>query len=463
MRLFKIKNINRYLFSLISLISMVSFMYPDIIITAGHSYYIYSKGNFYKNALDALIYKNNHIPAVYELPIYIIFAIWNLPLRIISLLIGKDVFGFYASNSTNSSLLFKLLWAKLFVILFLVLSAYVVYKICLELGMSNRKSKNTVFMFLFSIFTFFPVLIHSQYDIIPLFFMLMGIFYFMKNKIILFIVYFSIALVMKTYAIFIFIPLLLLYEKNIKKIFMNILLVSSLLVILKLYLKGDYYYHISQKDFTIGMMNRLFTSNIISSNGHISIFIIILFFVCCFSYLKVLEKDEMKILSIYIPLIVFMGFFSFVPYNLQWIILLSPFISIMISINYTKTNKILEALLSFSAFMTIILYCNEIILFIESYYLPKIYRANGVQKFQSIYQIVEGIFKNSVILGHVPDLLSTIFVGSSIVFLILNFPQKKWSINNIEKTEITEKDNLIRLSIPTVLVVLFLFCYYYSG
>ena len=52
--------------------------------------------------------------------------------------------------------------------------------------------------------------------------------------------------------------------------------------------------------------------------------------------------------------------------------------------------------------------------------------------------------KNSVILGHVPDLLSTIFVGSSIVFLILNFPQKKWSINNIEKTEITEKDNLIR-------------------
>ena len=143
MRLFKIKNINRYLFSLISLISMVSFMYPDIIITAGHSYYIYSKGNFYKNALDALIYKNNHIPAVYELPIYIIFAIWNLPLRIISLLIGKDVFGFYASNSTNSSLLFKLLWAKLFVILFLVLSAYVIYKICLELGMSNRKSKNT--------------------------------------------------------------------------------------------------------------------------------------------------------------------------------------------------------------------------------------------------------------------------------------------------------------------------------
>ena len=44
---------------------------------------------------------------------------------------------------------------------------------------------------------------------------------------------------MKTYAIFIFIPLLLLYEKNIKKIFMNILLFSSLLVILKLYLKGE--------------------------------------------------------------------------------------------------------------------------------------------------------------------------------------------------------------------------------
>ena len=157
-----------------------------------------------------------------------------------------------------------------------------------------------------------------------------------------------------------------------------------------------------------------------------------------------------------------MSFFSLILYHPQWLIILAPFLCIMLAINNTIINRILEIILSIS-YLIVSLTIFKIVFgvgIINSYYLSKIYRNHGAQKFQNISEIIQKIYKNE------PALLSlalTVFVSSCIAFLVLNFPKKNWSIKDIEKTEITGKDNLIRLSIPLVLIMLLLFCYYYSG
>ncbi len=447
---------------ILAIISTLCFLHPDIFVTTRHSYYLYNHGNFYQNAMDGVLMNNNKTPAVYELPLYLIFTVWNFPLYIISKISGHDVFGFYTSDLSKSIFIFKLLWAKILVIIFLFLTSKYIQKISLELGFSLDKAKKTTFIFLISIFTFFPVFIFSQYDVIPLFFITVGIYHYIRNDKKKFFIYFALAITLKTYAIFIFLPLLLLIEKKIIKLILNFLTVLSPLIVLKILLIHDLPYHESQNFFTEEMLRRIFAATLPASHGNISIFIMIMFFICLFSYLKHPENDELKIFSIYIPLLVYMSFFSLILYHPQWLIILAPFLCIMLAINNTIINRILEIILSVS-YLIVSLTIFKIVFgvgIINSYYLSKIYRNHGAQKFQNISEIIQKIYKNE------PALLSlalTVFVSSCIAFLVLNFPKKNWSIKDIEKTEITGKDNLIRLSIPLVLIMLLLFCYYYSG
>ena len=450
------------IFIVLAMISTLCFLHPDIFITTRHSYYLYSHGNFYQNTMNVIVTANGNVTAVYELPLYLIFAVWNFPLYIISKILGHDAFGFYTSDLSKSIFIFKLLWAKILVIIFLFSTSKYIQKISLELGFSLEKAKKTAFIFLISIFTFFPVFIFSQYDIIPLFFIMAGIYHYIRKDKKKFFIYFAIAITLKTYAIFIFLPLLLLIEKKIFKILVNFLLVLSPLIFLKLFLIHDKFYHLSQIAFTNEMLRRLLAATLMGSHGSISIFIMIMFFICLFSYLKYPENDELKIFSIYIPLLVYMSFFSLILYHPQWLIILAPFLCITLAINNTTINRILEVILSVSYLIVSFIIFKVVfsVEIINSYFLPKIYRNHGAQKFQNISEIIQKVYKNEPVLL---TLALTLFVSSCIGFLVLNFPKKNWSIKDIEKTEITEKDNLIRLSIPVVLVMLLLFCYYYSG
>ena len=129
------KNVFYAVLSAIILISIFSFVHPDIFVTTRHSYYLYSKGNFYQNAMNGVLgEKNAKVPAVYELPIYIIFAIWNFPLYVISKLSRHDIFGFYTGDISKSIFIFKILWAKLLVFFFLFFTLKRIYEICLEFG-----------------------------------------------------------------------------------------------------------------------------------------------------------------------------------------------------------------------------------------------------------------------------------------------------------------------------------------
>lgn len=72
---------------LVYAVSMVMFMYADVFATVEHSFNFLDSLfsgrvlDFYQIAIEHSAYSH---PAVYDIPIYIIFGVWNLPAYIIN-------------------------------------------------------------------------------------------------------------------------------------------------------------------------------------------------------------------------------------------------------------------------------------------------------------------------------------------------------------------------------------------
>ncbi len=196
--------------------------YNDILVTAKQGYNFWNllaEGRPFDFYMEASIYTGNpYYPvkqgAAYLFPVYFIFAIWNFPTWLIEKLSGRSLF-----NTIPS-----MIWMKLMLILFLVVSANVVY------GIVNRSEKKAyasfaAFLFSSSIITIYPIAIIGQYDILGMPFLLWGISAWKEKNNRKFIAFFSVAAVFKYFSLLYFLPLLLLREKRLRIILADIIVV----------------------------------------------------------------------------------------------------------------------------------------------------------------------------------------------------------------------------------------------
>ena len=199
--------------ALIIVVLFFCFAYSDILITTKDSlnlWQILFNGHpleFYSINYGLVVDK--FLPVAtkvcYEIPIFIIFAIWNFPLWI-----AQSVF----HVSITSSLL-CMIWLKSILVVFLALCVWVIKKICVEIKIDNKHISWVIFAFISSPLLLISLFIMSQYDIIAIFFMLLGIWMYIRGNIKWFVIWFSIAILLKLFALFIFIPLILLSNKKI--------------------------------------------------------------------------------------------------------------------------------------------------------------------------------------------------------------------------------------------------------
>lgn len=146
------------------------FAQVDIRITAEHSFKLLEGhiADFYTACYEWNgAYAANYLPST-----YIVFALWNLPMKII----GKvpDIWG---------SSMHLVLWYKLFPICMYFLSGYILEKICIEnLKFSSKKARIVLYMFFTTPIAFFSQFIFGQYDIFTVFFMLLGLKYYFDSK-----------------------------------------------------------------------------------------------------------------------------------------------------------------------------------------------------------------------------------------------------------------------------------------
>lgn len=103
---------------------------------------------------------------------YWLFALWNIPLRVLGVMTEATMEAPYAA----------VMWYKALPVLFYLFSGYLIYDLALLLEMGPRKAKICAYVFLTAPIGFFSQFLFGQYDILTVFFMLLGMRAWLKRQ-----------------------------------------------------------------------------------------------------------------------------------------------------------------------------------------------------------------------------------------------------------------------------------------
>lgn len=321
-------------------IAFLSFSYGDILCTLDNSVLLVKAirdGEFLNYYDYTLLYGNTYWPADYDILIYIIFALWNIPIILLHLFFGYD----YILSG------WSLMWGKGISVVFIIGVAYGVYKICRLLDIDKRMSYIACFLVFSSVSVFAPVFMIAQYDSISLMFMVFGFYFYLKGEYKKFLILFAIAIPLKMFAIFLLVPLILLKEKRIFIALFQIAITCVFGMIPKVLFAGDPVYQFrtgSQNEYAL---TKLLNSSVSYGSYEVPIFLTLLVAICIYCYVKELKNDKENILyPIYISALVFSSFIAFVSINDYWIVIAVPFIIVLIMCNpeKMKINILLETM-----------------------------------------------------------------------------------------------------------------------
>ena len=148
------------------------------------------------------------VPIIYGFLTFLFIAIWNLPLWLLQEFAGVNVF---------TSVL-CLAWMKVINVLFMLGTAWLVQRISLHLAPTSRWVPWSGFFFLTSGFLVAAVFVMVQFDIIYMFFAMLGLYFVVHDRRKAFVVAFAVAVAIKWFPLFVFLPVLLLVEKRISRI-----------------------------------------------------------------------------------------------------------------------------------------------------------------------------------------------------------------------------------------------------
>ncbi len=310
------------------------YTYTDIILTTKSGitfwYIITGKESLRDFYLVQYPLGSDIVYAGYDFFIYIIFAIWDFPLFIFEKITSTSFENYYIT----------LLYAKSIIIVFTIACSYEVYEIIKYITKDKERAGIGVFSFIFSILTLQTIVINTGYDVISVFFTLAGIQAYLKNENKKFIVLFACAITCKTFAIIVFIPLVLLRWKNILWIIGIGLISISLLIIPRLF----FVYPVVEEGLgsvsTLWYTEYLFGDKAPLSFGNMPLFFGFFFLICVYCWCNTKKISEEII--IYISLLSMANFFLTCTTHPYWIILMMPYIAILECINMNELpNKLL--------------------------------------------------------------------------------------------------------------------------
>lgn len=318
-------------FAAIPLFFFCIYTYTDIIITTQDGiavwYAIFDEGSISRFYMTPYPFRDGIYPA-YDFFIYIIFAIWDLPLYIYEK-IAKSSFG---------DIYILVLYAKSICLFFLVLCANKLYNLAYRVTGDGKKAGWSCFSFIFSVTVFQAVVIICGYDVISLFFTLCGIYAYLEKRDKKFVFYFSCAIACKMFALWIFIPLLLLRYKKVWKVIIGFLGGIGLMVLPKLYFMfsqaASGVQTLIEKESTLVSTNAVnyISRYLWSSEAPVAtifmpwlfFFLFILWVWCWFN------KKELSDKTIIYVCLIGMSIFMLTCYtHPQWMILVMPYIAIL--------------------------------------------------------------------------------------------------------------------------------------
>lgn len=438
----------------------VIFLYGDVRATFEHSFNFLDSlfsgriGDFYTISIENT--STGH-PAVYDIPLYAIFALWNLPTYVIYRFTGFDYL-----NSTPAEL-----WLKMMMVVFALLAAKALAGLARDLGVSAERSRWVSFFFLSSMSVVIPVFVIVQYDIILVLVMILGLRAYVRGDVKAFILWFILANTLKLFAVFLYIPLLLLREKRLRVVFGQLVLGFVGLVLVRLLYMGDVGYAAATSGFTDGMLNRLITMGIpylgegFGTDMSVPFFIVFIVGIAIGAYAITPRSDAHRnALAIYLGLAIYLVFSTIVPLNPYWIVLLAPFSTLIIFLN--PRHLVLNILLEVSIASSILflytrigysMYNSDIF---QQLLLPHLTPGAEYLRFASPDEFVTALG-----LGGGTPFIIGFLIACVLAVLILNYP-RTYMVENLGACEERMPRSLVwfRLAAPAAFSAMILAIYF---
>ncbi len=411
------------LIAAVFLIFFYGYFYSDILITTSHGInfwdVIFSGKVLDFHALccsdvENAAYSITTIYAGYDFPIYILFGIWNFPLWVIRKLTGINIWECVPA----------MMWAKSIILFFAVLTLRGLNKVCDTIGIQERKTL-VAMIFFSSSFVSSCAIVNSQYDIITAYFMIEALNCFLNRRRRGFILYIAIATLIKPFALFLFVPLILYAEKNLIKIGICSLGVLAPYFGVRLVIRN------TTQLGTYDNVLTLFKNKVHIGSADIPIFILISFvlWAFCYMYKEPTEKVSFYKNSVIISYLAFAIFFMFCSSSPYWCIMLLPFQCLLIGINkkHALLNVVLETVGSICLigyYMIEIPWCFDVRLLRTSFFAVlfglRLDTTDNV--LDIIHNMSEGLYDMR---DRGSSMLFGIFFVSNLVFIWLNLVEHK--------------------------------------
>ena len=329
-----------FCYFVILFLSFVCFQQGDLIHTFTSSY-AYLGGHFadFYDFNKEAVGGNDYLPLL-----YLIYAIWNLPLLFLGLIPP-------ASQLATADLTTQLVWAKLLIVSFFFASGWILLKISnlLKQDPLVNQNRHPEVLFVTAPIAIFAVFLFGQYDIIGIFFVLTGFYFYLKKDLLRFAILFSIAISFKYFALVIYVPLVLMIEKNPLKI-ARLMLIGATAVLIQLAI----YWH--SEIFRSEIFRLITIKTVGESQERISwskptIYTAALYSIgCLFIYFKNFTSDfEWKRAAVFVPICAYALMFTTVTWHPQWLIIATPFFALSyLFINQAKLFVFTDILAMFA-------------------------------------------------------------------------------------------------------------------
>ena len=307
------------LFALLLAAAYLLFAHPDILETARHAYILLRSTfdgqflEFYNNTLTRVYGYDYSNAAHYNIAVYLLYAVWELPLYGLEKLTGMAF-----SDVTLA------LWCKAIGVAAYLGCGFLMGKLAAAFGCEENACAWAPLAFWLNPIAFFTVGIMGQYDSLCLFFVLLALFLYKQKRLWAFSLVMGAGMVCKFFPLFLLLPLLLLVEKRPLRV------LGYTAASFWLYLPTALLFHGRTGDasyFNGLMTDRLFAQQFpggVMGASYIGIAMAVL---CLVAWLYTpRDEDSFSAAVLYIGLAVFGVLFLFVLWHPQWLLLLVPFV-----------------------------------------------------------------------------------------------------------------------------------------
>ncbi len=393
--------------------------------------------------------------ANYDVFLYAVFLIWNLPTFILHRISGIDYMNSFGA----------LLWCKAMIFAAIAVSAAFLGK-TVSLWVKNARARfSVIILFCASSCVVFPALVTCQYDIISIAFTIAGLYFYLKRKDIPFFILFAVAAPLKMFALFVYIPLILLREKRIWAIILKLVPAFAVNFLLSLPFRGDSWY-----ELCIGSQNRDAADLILGSSiklGSITIcpFIVVFLAICVACYAAKREhwdSDESPsryYVPVYAAALSLASFVFLVAIRSYWCIVAVPLLLAVAFFDPARLRVNVLLCTIGSACLTVYFMMIHWVLSYR-HLADHLLLANVVgpkEGYELTYGGVSQLFQRYG-LNKYASLLFTLALGSAVMLFVLNMPREKACARWSAAEHSTERwYGILQIAICAALVALTLF------